>query len=312
MRARFVLLASLSLGATVHATGVTGAEVLRTKASARAAALGEAYSAAASDLSAFSYNPAGLARIPGPELGFLHYGQVAGIGVEDLAYAHPLPLATLGLELLFRGQPDISNPLATDAPVGAYDLVLGLAAASKPSKWLDNLPGPLANAEAGLTFKYLRSHLGRYDADAFAADLGLQADLGEGLRGGVAALNLGPPMKYIEQADPLPATLQAGVTRGFDPIWNNQFNVMADLEAPLQGNLRFHFGVEDWLGDSLALRVGYLLDNAESLNGLTAGFGVRLNQEGLLFSFDYAYRPLYYDGFSSVESQHLFGVLLGF
>ncbi len=312
MRAFTLLVAGLCASAPLHATGVTGADVLKTRVSARAAALGEAHSASAQDLSAFSYNPAGLARIKGPQLGFLHFGQAAGVGVEDLAYAHPLPFGTLGAKLLFRGQPDIANPLATDAPVGAWDLMLGLGYAARPGRWLSELPGVLAEAEAGLVLKYLRSHLGRYDADAFAADLGLQAAVGDGLRAGVAVLNIGPPIKFIEQSDPLPATLQAGVERAFDPLWGHQLNILADVEAPLQGRLRMHFGAEDWMSDSFALRAGYLLDNGESLNGMTAGFGVRLNQEGLIFNFDYAFRPLYYDGFNSFEAQHLFGVLLGF
>jgi hypothetical protein len=312
MRAPLLLLAACSLGAPAFAAGVTGADVLKTKAAAPAAALGEAGVAASDDVGAFSYNPAGLARIKGPELGFLHFSQVANVGVEDLSYAHPLPFGTVGASLLFRGQPDIVNPLATDAPVGAFDLVLALGGATRPGKWLPELPGLLANADAGITVKYLRSHLGRYDADAFAIDAGIQAALSEDLRLGLAVQNVGPPIKFIEQGDPLPATLTGGIERRFDPHWGQQLNVLADVEAPLQGTLRLHFGAEDWMGDSFALRAGYILDNAESLNGLTAGFGVQLNQEGLIFDFDYAFRPYFYDGLNSFEGQHLFGVQLGF
>ncbi len=70
--------------------------------------------------------------------------------------------------------------------------------------------------------------------------------------------------------------------------------------------------MEDWLGKSLAIRVGYVLDSDQSLNGLSAGFGFKLDQEGLLFEFDYAFQPFYYDGFDSFEAQHLFQMSLGF
>lgn len=312
MRVAPLLVAGILLSALAHATGVTGADLFKTRLSARAAALGEADTASSDDLSAFSYNPAGLARLKGPQLGFLHYGQVAGVGVENLAYGHPLPFGTLGANIVYRGQPDISNPLATDPPVSALDLELGLAYAVQPGRWLDGLPERLRKADVGIVVKYLRSHLGRYDADAFAADVGAQVDASENLRVGAALLNLGPPIKFIEQADPLPATLQGGVVRSFDPLWGNRFDLRADVEAPLQGRLRLHGGLEDWLGDGFALRAGYLLDNGQSLNGFSAGFGVRIIQDGLVFSFDYAFRPVYYDGFSSYEAQHLFGVLLGF
>jgi hypothetical protein len=312
MRAFLLLAAFSSLGIPAHATGVTGADVLKTRLSVRAAALGEALTADVGDLGALSYNPAGLARLSGPQLGFTHFGQVAGVGVQDISYAHPLGFGTLGGKLIFRGQPDIANALALDPPVSAWDLVLGLAWAGRPSRWVDGLPEFVREAETGVQLKYLRSHLGRNDADAFAADLGVQMPLAEGLRGGLALLNLGPPISFIEQADPLPATLQGGVQRSFEPLWGNQINVHADMEMPLQGRMRLHFGLEDWLGEGFALRGGYLLDNGESLNGMTAGFGVRINQEGLIFTFDYAFRPLYYDGFNSLETQHLFGVQLGF
>lgn len=311
MRAVILALAA-TVAAPLFADGVTGADVFKARTSARAAALGEAHVALSSDVSAFSYNPAGLMHLKGPQLGFLHFDMVDSVGVEDLTYAHPLPKGVIGGRVLFRGQPDIANPLAQDPPVGANDLVLSLAGAFTPSQFVSGLPGLLAESQAGAQFKYLRSHLGKVDADAFALDLGLQAPLADGLRGGLAVLNLGPPIRFIEQSDPLPATLLGGVVRAFDPLWGNQLNVLADVEAPLQGRLRMHFGIEDWLGEGFAVRAGYMLDNERSLNGVSAGFGVRLNQEGLLFNFDYAFRPLYYEGFNSFDAQHLFGVLLGF
>lgn len=313
MRRRGLLLAAWAWAAAASAAGVTGADVLKARLSARGAALAEAGAALPQDLAGFSYNPAGLARLAGPRLSFLHYSQAAQVGLEHLTYAHPLDFGVLGAELLFRGQPDIDNPLAVDAPVSAWDLTLGAALAVQPGRWLADLPEPLAQADAGVTLRWVRSHLGRVDGDAFAADLGLQAPLGEGLRGGVALLNLGTPMKFLQEADPLPTLVQAGVLRSFEPLWGHQLNVLADLEAPFLGALRLHFGLEDWMGPGFALRLGYLLDDEQSLNnGPTAGFGLRLNQEGLVFSFDYAFRPLYYNGFSSFEAQHLFGVQLGF
>jgi hypothetical protein len=312
MRPHVLFLSLLLLSAILRADGTTGGDVLKTRAFARTAAMGEAGVALAGDLAAFSYNPAGLARLKNPQFAFLHYGQVAGVAVENLAYGHPLTFGTLGGQFLFRSQPDIANRLALDPPVGAYDLILVLAYAGWPSKLLDGLPEHLREVVAGVNLKYLRSHLGRYDADAFAADLGVQFPAGEALDVGVALLNLGTPLKFIEQADPLPGTLLAGVARRFDPLWGNAFSLAVDLEAPLQGRVRMHFGLEDRLSDGLAFRAGYLLDNERSLNGLTAGVGFRLNQEGLLFDFDYAFRPLYYEGFNSFEAQHLFGVQLGF
>lgn len=312
MRARLCLLLLLPLSTVASATAVTGADVLKTRPSARAAALGEAYTALGDDLPVMAYNPAGLALLKGPSLSFLHFTEIAGVSLENISYGHPLPFGTLAAGIVFRNQPDIANPLALDAPVSAWDLVITASYAVRPGLWLTQLPDRLLNADVGVNIKYVRSHLSRFDADSVAADVGLRSDLGEGLIGGVSLLNIGPPVKFIDVADPLPATLLLGISRGFDPLFGNQLALAVDMEAPLQGNLRLHFGGEDWLGKGFALRAGYLLDNGDSLNGFTAGFGIRLNQEGLLFDLDYALRPYYYAGFSSFEPQHLFQITLVF
>jgi len=302
----------LASASVALATGVTGADVLKTRPTARAAAMGEAYTALGDDLASMVYNPAGLALLKGPSLGFLHFSQVAGISIENISYAHPLPFGTLGGSLLLRNQPDINNALASDAPVSAWDLVVGLSYAVRPGKWLDQLPDLLLNAQAGINVKYVRSHLSRFDAESVAVDLGVRTELSEGLIGAASLLNLGPPIKFIEVADPLPSTLLLGISRTFQPLADNQLNLAVDMETPLQGVMRLHFGGEDWLGKSFALRVGYLLDSGESLSGFTGGFGVRLNQEGLLVSLDYALRPYYYAGFGSFDPQHLFQITLVF
>ena len=311
MRAFLTLLLVCS-SAGLRANGVTGADVLRTHPSARASALGDAFVALGDDLGALTYNPAGLAELKSASLGFLHHVGVVTISTEHVAYGQPLSFGTIAGTLLYRSQADIANPLATDAPVTAFDVSLAATFASRPSRWLPDLPGPLAEADAGVTLKYLRSHLGRFDADAVALDLGLRAPLGEGMIGGISVLNLGPPIKFLEVADPLPGSFLIGVSRTFEPFKDNSLRIAADAEAPFYSAFRGHVGVEDWLGKSLALRAGYVVDSERSLGGLSGGFGLKLDQEGLLFQFDYAYRPFYYDGFSSFEAQHLFQMSLGF
>jgi hypothetical protein len=298
--------------AGLRANGVTGADVLKMHPSARAAALGDAYAGMGDDLGALSFNPAGLASLKGPSLAFLHHSGIATVSTEYVAYAQPLDPITLGGSLLYRSQADIANPLATDPPVTAFDVSLSMALATRPSRWLKNLPALFEDADAGISLKYLRSHLGRFDADAVAADIGVRGPIGEGLTAGFSVLNLGPPIKFIEVGDPLPGAFLLGITRAFQLLSDNRLLLSADAEAPFYSAFRGHLGLEDWLGKTFALRVGYLMDTQQSLGGLSGGFGLKLDQEGLLFQFDYAYRPFYYDGFNSMEGQHLFQMSLGF
>lgn len=306
-----ILLCLLTAG-PLWATGVTGADVLKARMSARAVALGDTYAGLGDDVGSQLYNPAGWSYLSTPHLGFTHWSALAQVNYEFFNYAHPTELGTFGGGLLSRGQPDINNPLATDSPVSASDLVLALTYAQRLGAALPNLDDRLGQIRAGVTLKYLRSHLGRYDADAYAADLGLRTPLGEGIQLGASLLNLGTPLKFIEVADPLPSTLLLGVSRRFDLTEKNYLNMAADLEYPSFGTVRFHGGLEDWMTKTFAIRIGYLVDSEQSLNGLTGGFGMTIGQEGLGIEFDYAFKPVYFEGFNSYQLQHLFSVNLGF
>jgi hypothetical protein len=245
-------------------------------------------------------------------MSFLHYSMVDGISIDDVAYAQPLDLGTLSASVLYRGQPVINNTYATDPPVNAWDLAVAAGWAGRASKYLDWLPGWAQEVDTGATLKYVSSQLAGHNAWTMAADLGARMPLGEGITGSLALLDLGPGMTFIEVSDPLPTTLTGGLSRSFEPLWGNQVNLSAELELPFQSEMRLHLGAEDWLGQALALRVGYILGTGQSLSGLTMGLGVKLDQEGLLFNLDYAVRPLYFDGFSSYENQQLFQMSLMF
>jgi hypothetical protein len=274
--------------------------------------MGEAYTALGDDLASSFYNPSGLGALKGPAVSFSHFNAIAQISYEHLAYAHPAFFGTLGLNFLLRNQPDIDNPLAVDNPVSAYDLVLGLSYAQKPSYFYDQLPEIFHQSTAGLSVKWVRSHLGRHDADTVAIDVGTRTDLGEGLMLGFAVLNMGPPMRFIQASDPLPASFNVGIAKGIELFQGNRLNAAVDYEYPLYGDSRLHFGLEDWLGGGLALRMGYLLEASNNTGGLTAGLSLRLDQDTLVFSIDYALRPAYYRGFDSFDLQNLFGLNLGF
>jgi hypothetical protein len=312
VRARWIPLLFALVPATLRPAGISGADVLNTRPSARASALGGAFVALGDDLSGLSYNPAALASITGPSLDFLHFAAIDSVSLEDISYAQPFDFGTPGAAVVYRGQPAISNPLATDAPVVASDLVITAAYSAKMSLLELPLPGILQQANAGLAVKFVDSQLGQYTAYTGALDLGLRTDVGDGIMLGGSLLNIGPAIKFISVADPLPATALLGLSRAFDPIWGNQINASADMEVPFFDTTEMRFGIEDWIFKSLALRVGYVLDSAQSLNGLTAGFGVLLDQDGLLFHLDYAMLPYYYSGFSDFEAQQQFQMSLTF
>ena len=312
MRARILSLLLLALPAALSPAGTSGADFLSTRPSARASALGGAFVGLGDDLSALVYNPSAIDQITGPSLTFLDFAEVDSVSLQDIAYAQTLSFGTLGGGIIYRGQPAIANPLATYSPVEAWDLAVTVAYAGKLGALGWPLPSFLGGADGGVAVKYIQSHLGGYDAYDGAVDLGVRLPVGEGLLLGASLLNLGPQITFIAVPDPLPSTALVGLSRAFDPIWNNQVNLAADLDFPFQDSTRMHFGFEDWIAKSVALRLGYVVDSTQSLNGPTAGFGFLLDQDGLVFHLDYAILPFYYDGFSSFETQQQFQMSLTF
>lgn len=319
-----LLLIFLSGAAGSRASGTAGADLMAVRLGARAAALGDAYTALASDAVGAAYNPAGLASLERLDVTFLHWNAAAEVGYELFSCARPFSFGTPGLSIANRHLPDIANPGAVDPPVTSNDLLIGLSYAYDVTSFLAGqtvafYPEVLHRLAAGVTLKYLKSHLGSVDASAFAADLGLKAQILDEWTVGLSVLNLGPAIRFIDVADPLPAEILAGVMRSWQFGSSHHVTVVFDLEQPLEdleelgkGAIRSHLGVEDFMSKVFALRAGWDYSGPQSLGGPTAGMGIKLQQDPLEFTLDYAFRPVYYDGFSSFEGQNLLSVTVGF
>ncbi len=295
------------------ANGTTGADILLARVGTRASAMGQTYVALGDDLLSIQYNPAGLADLQKPAVSVLHEAAIAQVQYEYLSWGQHFPFGALAASVTYRHMPDINNPGAVDSAVSAYDALFTVSYADHPARFFPQwIPPSYSDLSAGVTLKFLRSHLASYDAYTGALDAGIKKDLGGGIEGGLAVANLGPPIQFISVADPLPAEAMAGLAKELSISRNNQLRAAGDFEYPFDGDPRMHGGIEDTLAGILALRAGYILENAQSLGGFTAGLGIRLEQAPLVFHFDYSYQPVYYDGFSSFEPQHLLSMELEF
>src|SRR5882672_8872315 len=83
--------------------GTTTGELLKIPVSARAIGMGEAYTAAADDSSALSWNPAGLSFMPQKEAAFMHSSLIEGINYEHLAFAAPGENYSAGAAMSYLG-----------------------------------------------------------------------------------------------------------------------------------------------------------------------------------------------------------------
>lgn len=301
------LLALLSAtAARADNPGVTAAPVLQVPLGARALGMGAAFTAVATDATALQYNPAGLARLNAHEADFTYIAGAGESALQHVAYAGPTPLTgisgngytSVGASLLLSQSGTIQvNRLNPDGSLGAArslsagsDMVLAGGYAERVGMTPIEVKDGSYSIDhyLGIGGKYLRSTLAEsYHAAAYAADVGYMIHSPEaGWSFGLSGLNLGGKLRYVKEADPLPATARAGIAwQGGVPSIHN---VIAALDGDYAVNERaWHAsaGVEYFWLKSYGLRFGYRFRQGDQ-GGLTMGVGYRW--KGRLL-FDYAY-----------------------
>lgn len=290
----FLLLAApaaLASDFSASAKGTGTGRFLQLGAGARAAGLGEAYTALADDASALYWNPAALTRTQAASALFMHAPYLGSSFFDYAAYAQNLgPGGALGLGVQYFSAGKIIGTDDTGSENGTFapnDLALSLGYAYKfserPSE--DGL-------SLGLSGKYARSRIIN-TAQTFTCDIGLLAPavLDGRLSLGAAAVNLGGKMKFESEAESLPRAFRLGAGYHINPDWlagidlalpmNNQPYVAAGTEYVLRMS-------EGW---DFAGRVGFNSRTVGDVPGLSGcAFGVGVVRSGL--SIDYAIAPM--------------------
>lgn len=266
--------------------GTSAADFLKVGVGARPMAMGEAYTALADDALALSWNSAGLTRTKRFSAVLAHTSYLESINHEYAAAAVKFPLIGLavGGALQFQTVGDLTGRDSGGAETGSVtpgEKVFTLGAAQS-----------FGLVSIGLSGKLLKSEI-QESADTVAIDAGVMTGplLGNALRLGATASNLGGKLKYEETSDPLPVTYRAGAAFTF----MENLTLSADVVLPRDNDTVFALGGEVLLpvagGWSLAFRGGYnsrLTDDLDGLSGVSAGlgFGVKALQ------VDYALVPL--------------------
>jgi hypothetical protein len=263
---------------------------------ARAAGMGDAFTALADDAYAMYYNPAGLMHIHRPEFTAYYARLYEGltdnsqIGRSFLAYAHPLSRGhgTLGLSYL-------SLSLA-----GLYsESTMGLSYAyAVRDRW-----------NVGGTIKFLRKSFGSdiytqsainsdtgaslggpdplfanngYSKSAATFDLGAQYRLSRVYDLGFAILNANSPNMALSSSDsdPVSAVYKLGIARRTN---TSSIDVEVSESKFTTDQYRLNMGAERWFSSGIAIRGG-LGFGSESYQITTVGFSYRLQN----IQFDYS------------------------
>ena len=257
-----------------------GASFLKFGMGARAAGMGEAFTAVSADVSSVYWNPAGLAELEGVWATFMHNRWFQDISTEFFASAFKVSKNTLAFSFTINTVPDIERrESATTEPLSYFDahqVALGASWARQIAHRID----------LGLTLKWLHEEIDIHRASGIGFDFGGIYSFGDRFNLGFAILNLGPSMKFEEQEYPLPSFYKIGaVFTGSENRLRGDYAFALDLVKPKDEDLRVHTGAEYTLPQNFTLRLGYQFGYDEK--GFTVGLGFKIKRYGI----DYAFVP---------------------
>jgi len=273
MSKRFVSLIVLAVclcPVVAAAQGTSGSQFLGIGMGARAMGMGGASVSVVNDGSSLYWNPAGLAGMTSRSASISHVSWLDDAAYQYATFVSPLGSSYVGLALE-QGGIDWDN--TGDGSFEASDFS-GAAAYARRMR---------PNLDVGAGLKFLSSSLGDEGASAFALDLGVTYRLSESAALGASVRNLGTGMSYVDESDPLPATLVAGGSYRFDHVL-----LALDVEKVSDLQAATRLGVEYSPVKYVALRAGAILEGDSAFSPVTGGVGFNWDER---WALDYAYRP---------------------
>ncbi len=287
--------------------GTTSANFLKLGIGPRAVAMGEAQVGLADDIYATYWNPAGLAQLQYREAGFVQTQYIQDIQAEYAAYAHPTPMGTFAGSLNYLTVGKFNGYDAQGIPigeVGANDMAMALSYGVPILR--DRRRG--FELSVGATAKYIQERLDTVTAHGYSTDAGvlfvpgrLLGEAFQGFKAGLTIRNMGPSMKFDQEAFGLPRTASAGVS--WTGLWLGESLTLAvDGEQPNDGKTVIGAGAELTTLQLLVIRGGYT-SQGDWGNGLRLGAGLRFKT----VQVDYAFA-----GAGDLGQTHRFGLTFRF
>ncbi len=285
------------MGSSAFGQPVTsGADFLRIDSGARSEGMGGAFTAVSDDVNALTWNPAGLALLQHPEVGYLRMIYLSDISYNFGGVALPIPDGenTIGLGggVVNLGVPAFDSTLGIADPVSAGDNAFFISGAYR----IKNI------VSFGITGKYIMRNVAGYNASAFGGDVGVLVTPGDRLRIGAGVFNVGQSVQFVAASDPLPTIALLGLAYEVVKVPHHSLLVSAETAYDLGSQSDAGAaGLEYWFDQVLAVRGGYAGDVYQQ--HWTAGLGINLN----IFQMDYAYAPL-----GTIGDTHRLSLILRF
>ena len=285
--------------------GSTGANFLRLAVGARAAGMGEAFTAVADDASAAGWNPAGLVQVEDRQIFFVHGLWPSLVNQDFVSYVQSWDKYSFGFSANFLASGKMYRTVENTS--GDYAGTNGQFE-SVDSAFMFSFAQKTGGFGFGATLKIIRSVIDDVSGNAIGVDVGFLYRFGNNKNFKLAAVlqNFGSKIKYSTDAqDGLPMGMRLGgsyaVGTELGPM-----NLSFDLSLPIDHYAGVHLGGEYWIQDIVAIRIGYKTDRINelgALSGLCCGGGVKFEN----FQVDYAYVP-----YGDLGQTHRISILASF
>lgn len=290
--------------------GSVGMKFLTLGYGARAAAMGQAYTALADDASGFFWNPGVMGNLDNISVHFSWSQYLLDTKYFGTAISYPIEnfaVVTLGVTYVDYGDvaettfEAIGDPFKrTGTVLNPSDLAIGISLSKKLTD----------KFSIGGTVKYISEDLGTADASGVAFDVGTIFDTGyRNIKIGAAFTNFGPDVSFsgdggFDGVDvQIPQSFRIGMSIDSNGFTDGENNVVGTLSLDLVKNAdtvqRLAIGGEVDIATFIQGRVGYVAGFDESK--LSFGGGLHFEWQGREVRADYAISQ--FDDFDSTDVQ---------
>ncbi|MBC8395412.1 MAG: PorV/PorQ family protein [Candidatus Marinimicrobia bacterium] len=266
--------------------GKSGFSFLKISPSARAAGMGDAFTAVANDVTTIFYNPAGLTNINNFDFSFNHTNWIVNSSLISGAIGFPFgQRGALGISVISFAAEEfeettIFEPEGTGKMIKAGDIAIAVAYGLKLTDRLS----------FGIKSQYLEEFIGDDKANGFAFDFSTYYMSGfRDLTVAMVMKNFGPDAKFLTKKFKLPLYFNVNTAMSVLGKQGSPIQLLISAESAFATDYRdrYHVGSELWIADLLALRGGYKF--FYDTEDWTIGAGLKLNIGTRKILIDIAY-----------------------
>jgi hypothetical protein len=276
------LLLILLSSTTIYAgAGNTAANFLRFGVGARAAGMGDTFTAVADDVYSIYWNPAGMSFIKNQELGITYSIWFEDIAYRSIFFVYPdTKFGSFGGGLIFLGMPDIQG--YSDTPPDDLQHQTTLISASDMAGYLSYSRPLNSFVNIGINVKYINQQLENEKATAVAVDIGLIMVLRDkNMKTGIIVQNRGTKIKFRYTEGDLPADVKFGFSKRY---MNGKLLGTGELILPPDKGTELRAGIEYLFLDKVFIRTGY-----KSVASIGSGISYGIGFKSDLVQFDYSF-----------------------